>query len=99
MAACRCCPNPLVGIAASPPTSDAVCVTREVAGVMDHFDTALGDPCVAAIQTSSLWEIAKISVSQRSGPANPSFYYTTIFVPSCKGHEGTGFGRMFVSVL
>ena len=51
MAACRCCPNPLVGIAASPPTSDAVCVTREVAGVMDHFDTALGDPCVAAIQT------------------------------------------------
>ena len=83
MAACRCCPNPLVGIAASPPTSDAVCVTREVAGVMDHFDTALGDPCVAAIQTTSLWILR--SVSQRvSGPANPSFYYTIIFVPSCK---------------
>ena len=49
MAACECCPNPLVGIAASPPTSDAACVTREVAGVMDHFDAALGDPCVAAI--------------------------------------------------
>ena len=91
MAACGCCPNPLVGIAASPPTSDAACVTREVAGVMDHFDTALGDPCVAAIQTSSLWEIAKCISA--CGPANPSFYYTIIFVPS------PSFGRMFVSVL